>query len=527
VTVSDLDALDPNGAGLLQEGAGGLPGDLWSGSQRQAIAMRIAQLPSAPNSPTMQHMLKRVLLTSAPPPAGTTPPDEPSLLALRLQKLIANGLVQEAAMLGSQSPRTDAHARQAWAEALLLQGRLNDACGDATSPRQSANEPYWLKLRALCHIAQKEEQAASLTLDVMHARNVEDEAFYALATALLEGGTADVKELPAPTGLHLAMMRQANVPLPGTLAGWVPATPYLSDRATDPLVKLAATERAALASLAAIEELRTAYQAETFVTDELDDPEEAAKKLSPARANALYFQSITSRTVPSARAAAFTAALQRAELQNRFALFASLSANIAQQMKPLPELAWAGPNATRVLLQARRDGAAALWLPVLEDLDDGAALNALEMHLGLVRPSAENLARMPDAMDWLGSYALKPGASKNWLMDRATREIPLLDALGYKIPEDAQWAISANTQGAALTGVAAEALSAMTRAAIEGKRGETIVNALVALGSGGPARAQGQTLARIVRALIQVGMRDEARALAIESVLSAPVRQPK
>jgi hypothetical protein len=134
---------------------------------------------------------------------------------------------------------------------------------------------------------------------------------------------------------------------------------------------------------------------------------------------------------------------------------------------------------------------------------------------------------MPAALTWLGQSALKPGGAKDWLMDRATREIPLLAALGYTIPPDAQWAVSANAPGAVPTGAAAEALVAMNRAAMEGKMGETIANALVALGPGGPARAQGQTVARVVRALIEIDLREDARAIAIESVLGAPVRQHK
>jgi hypothetical protein len=109
-------------------------------------------------------------------------------------------------------------------------------------------------------------------------------------------------------------------------------------------------------------------------------------------------------------------------------------------------------------------------------------------------------------------------------MDRATREIPLLDALGYVVPPDAQWAVSATTAGVVPQGAAAEALIAITRTAQEGRVGETVSNALVALGPGGPSRAQGQTVARVVKALMAVGLRDEARAIATEAVLGSPVK---
>lgn len=526
VTVSDLAAIDPAGAGLLNANSGGFKYELWSGSARPAVAARIAQLPSAPNSPAMQNLLKRVLLTQGNPPAGETPPDEPTFLAQRLRKLVANGLIDEAAMLGAQSGRTDSFGRQAWAEALLLQGRDADACGDSTSLRQSSNDPYWLKLRVFCYFVQNDEQAATLTLNVMQERAINDDAFFALAGAMTGGGPATVETLPAPTGIHLAMMRKVGASTPAaSLAGWVPAAQLLAQQTTEPAVRLAAIERAALASLVPIAELREAYQAETFTPDQLDDPEEWAKKLPPARANALYFRAIAVRTVPSARAAAFAAALQRAESQNRFAMFATLSADIAQQMAPSQDTVWLAPNVTRVLLYARRDKAAELWLPVLTSPTDAAAVNALQVQLGLVRPSAENLARMQSALTWLGQNALKPGASKDWLMERATREIPLLEALGYTIPPDAQWAISANTTGVVPSGAAAEALIAVGRSGVEGRLGETVLNGLVALGPGGPARAQGQTVSRVVRALIAAGLRDEARALAIEAVLAAPVRK--
>ena len=525
VTVTDLAAIDPAGAGLLSAGSGGFASSLWSGSARPAIAARIAQLPAAPNSPAMQNLLKRVLLTQANPPAGTTPPDEPSFLAQRLQRLVANGLIDEAAMLGAQSARTDTFARKALAEALLLQGRDGDACGDSTSPRQSSNDPYWLKLRAFCYLAQKDEAAAALTLNVMRERGVEDEAFFTLADVITSGGPANIAALPAPSGLHLSMMRKAGAAVPAPVAGWVPATQLLAKLFTDPAVRLAAVERAALASLNPIDELREAYQAETFTPDQLDDPEEWATKLPLARANALYFRAIGARTVPTARAAAFAAALQRAESQNRFTLFATLSAGIAQQMAPSQGTTWLAPSVTRVLLHARRDKAAEQWLTVLTSPTDTAAANALHVQLGLVRPSTDNLARMPSALTWLGQNALKPGPSKDWLMERATREIPLLEALGYAIPPDAQWAVSANTTGVVPSGAAAEALTAISRSALDGHQGETILNALVALGPGGPSRAQGQTVARVAEALITVGLRDEARALAIESVLGAPVRK--
>ncbi len=527
VTVSGLTAIDPSAGGLLASGSGGFNSNLWAGSPRSAIVSRLTQLPSAPNSPAMQSLLRRLLLTAATPPEGAAPPEEPSLLALRVSKLVANGWIGEAEALASRSPRDDSYARQVWAESLLLQGREGDACGDATSLRQSANDPYWLKLRVLCYILQDDTQAATLTLDVMRERSVADDAFFALATALTEGGTPQVTALPAPSGIHLALLRRANKAPPAAIAGWVPATNLLSQASGDANVRLAAAERAAVAGLLPADQLRAIYDAEQFTPDQLDDPEESAAKLPPPRANALYYQSIAKRTLPAARAAAFAAALQRAESQNRFALFAEVTSDVALQIKPSPQTAWLAPYIARVLFYTGNDKAAEQWFMVLTGPTDGPTLNALQLHTGLVRPSPEHLARMQGAMTWLGQNALLAGGAKDWLMERATREIPLLDALGYIVPPDAQWAVSATTAGVSPSGPSAEALSAISRSAQDGKLGETLLDALIALGPGGPTRAQGQTVTRVVKALMAVGLRDEARAIAIEAVLGAPVRLRK
>lgn len=526
VTVSGLDEIDPSGAGILDGSSGGLPSNIYAGSPRAAIVARIAQLPAAPNSPAMQSLLRRVLLSSTKPPAGTTPPDEPSMLALRLRKLVAGGRIAEAAMLGAQSGRDDRFARQTWAEALLLQGRDNDACGDATSLRQSLSDEFWIKLRAYCYLAEGDTSAATLTIDVMRERGISDDVFFNLASVLTDGSKAKVDALPAPGAIHVALLNRTRTPVPASLAGWLPArNVFLTG--SDAASKLVALDRAATAGLASVEELVDAYNAEGFTPDQHDDPEEWAPKMSPTQANALYFQAIERRTRPAARAAAFAAALERADAQNRFALFAQASRTMARQMPAVAETAWLAPAIMRVLLYNGDAKQAAQWLAMMTSPTDVPTVNAMRIHSAIVYPSAENLAHLPQALEWLGENALKAGGSKDWLMARALREVPLLDALGYTIPPQAQWALTAAPPQAPLQGAAGEAATAMTRSAYQQRVGETVLNVLVALGAPGPAKAPVSVVARSVDALATIGMRDEARAIAAEAVLGSSMRPSK
>ena len=526
VTVSSLDAIDPAGVGLIDEAGGGLPRDIHAGSTRAAIVMRIARLPSTSVSPVLQSLQRRILLSTTQPPAGETPEGEPSMLAQRLFKLVDGGRIGEAAMLGAQSPRDDRFARQAWVEALLLQGRDADACGDAASLRQSLNDPFWMGLRAYCHLVAGDMDAASLTLDVMRERPGADETFVAVASALANGTKAKIDALPDPKALQVALLRRAALPAPSGLSQWLPGRQLILSGA-DPVARLAVLERSARAGLVAVEDLVAAYRAAAFSPDQLDDPEAGAAKLDVASGNALFFQGMLARSLPAARAAAFAAALDRADAQNNFPLFARATRQVARQMPVLPETAWLAPHIFRVLLYNGDAKAALQWQAQLTSPTDTATLNALRIHAAIVYPSAENTAALPEALAWLGTNAAPGGAGEAWLKARALREVPLLAALGYTIPPEAQWALSAVPGESVLKGVSGEAARSMAHSAQQQRKGEAILDVLIALGGDGPSRAPVAIVARAVDALSTIGMRDPARALAGEAILATPVRNTK
>ena len=526
ITVTGLGAVDPSGAGLMEPSDGGLPSSLWSGTSRGLVEDGLTALPNAPNSPAMQTLMRRLLLTSATPPVGNSRNPNQSLLALRLNKLIANGWTAEAAVLAAQAPRDDGLSRQALAEAMLLEGKQIDACGEPTAIRQSSNDPYWLKMRTFCFLVTGDTQSAQLTLDVMRERAIDDEAFYALAAQMTDKTVARVAMLSKPSGLHVALAHLAGARLPVSIvdSGWVPGYRLFAGATGDKELQLTAAEHAAAAGLIQIDQLRAVYDSQTFSADQLDDPEVAAKKLSAPKTNALFYQAIEKRTVPAARAGAFSAALARADAQNTFPLFALVAADTAMEIRPVPETAWLAPHVERVLLYTGNDKQAERWYGALSagSPSDAPVVNALQLHAALAEPTPERTAKLQGALSWLGQNALNPGGLKAWLSDRAAREVPLFEALGYVIPPDAQWALTANSTGALPSAVQNQALAAMAQASAQGRLGETILEAMVALGQSGPQRAEGRTVARVVKALVAVGLVEEARAIAIEAVLGAP-----
>jgi hypothetical protein len=127
---------------------------------------------------------------------------------------------------------------------------------------------------------------------------------------------------------------------------------------------------------------------------------------------------------------------------------------------------------------------------------------------------------------WQGEVA-NSGADR---YQRAIRLFGLLSALGREVSSDLWlplFAMPREDTGQASQGPVpvAAAFSApplllgLERAARAGRRGETVLLALLLLGDGGPAAGDSLTLGRIVSALRQVGLEKDAGALALESLL--------
>jgi hypothetical protein len=60
-------------------------------------------------------------------------------------------------------------------------------------------------------------------------------------------------------------------------------------------------------------------------------------------------------------------------------------------------------------------------------------------------------------------------------------------------------------------------------AAAAGRRGETVLLALLNLGEGGPGVVSPIVLSRILRSLREVGLTNEARSLAFEAIVAAGI----
>ena len=79
--------------------------DLWRGTRRVVVETLLPHLPSRIRSPAMRLLARRLLLTAAEPPAGEA--GETPLIALRIERLIAMGAIDDARELLTRAPASD------------------------------------------------------------------------------------------------------------------------------------------------------------------------------------------------------------------------------------------------------------------------------------------------------------------------------------------------------------------------------------------------------------------------------------
>ncbi len=151
VQIGELATLEGPVAGTLDSNNGSLGVAEWQGSDRATMVNMLQSVPAATPSATQRLLMRKLLLTPAPPPAGR---GNGSFNQLRLGKLLDGGYLDDAATARRCACRNrtisifSAHRPTHCSMA----GRDNDACSDLTAHRLDSAETFWVELRAYCYI---------------------------------------------------------------------------------------------------------------------------------------------------------------------------------------------------------------------------------------------------------------------------------------------------------------------------------------------------------------------------------------
>jgi hypothetical protein len=382
ISVDTLGEIDPNSVGVLDANTGGFGVDMWEGSSADTVARLLARIGGPAALPSARALARRLLLNTARPPRGKAArsggPPAPSLLARRLELLLALGDVESAkALLGVVPVHV---AEQAVGLAKLntafLMNDTSGACGEARAGIVKYDGAPWRKAMVFCQYLAGEGPAASIGAELLREQGIGDDAFFALA-AMLGGDTEVSFTVPAKVEpLHLAMMRVARVQISETLAE--SAEPvvlrtiaFSPNAALD--ARLTAAERAEAAGALKTQNLTQIYDAVTFAPGDITTALTNADTLSGPSGRALLYHAARAQKVPAARAEVVAKAFVLARTQGRLATAVRTFLPLLEGVKPTEDLAWFATEAARAFYFVGRLELAGQWASLAKRAFPGQA----------------------------------------------------------------------------------------------------------------------------------------------------------
>jgi len=519
VVMNALGGVDASAAGLISDSNGGLGADMWRGATLADVDHYLAVMPVATSSPVVNDLSRRLLLTGATPPEGQV--SGASLLSVRLNRLIASGRADLAAQLG-RGTLADKSPPVAMARARAALSLADDdaACNELVNlpagndPAHDAADAFSMRLSAFCQIRSGKTAEASVTFDLAREEAYDNPLFYSLAYQANEGLKL---KAPAPKSLDALDVRfyaLAKRPLPDD-AGRIVSPGVVKTLAEDNTaalpIRIEAGERAVAYGVMKGSDLAAIYMAVKFKPDEIEGIKAGMLPKSPLMQRALYYQAIRAEVMPTDRADLMKQFLAQADKDGLYGVAVETLMPSLQALVPDSLLQSFAPVATRAFLMAGDVPHARQWLALVQP-GDTRDLRELSALMRIADPAGLGPMSDAEAAAIAADLNSKVVADQNF----AATEAMIYDGSGVILPQVVLQALVAAPRS---VGAPEQLLNQLHNAGLQGSVGEVVLLSLVAIGPGGPERADRQAVAQSISSLRAVHLDGEARRLALEALL--------
>lgn len=450
----------------------------------------------------------------------------------------------------------------------LVEGRVDQVCIDANENLRFSNNPYWQKVFAFCQLRDGNVASAFLTLDLLRETGIDDAAFFWVAELMAGNRPITPSGLDRLSPLQLAMLRHAGRPFPPqlvrdgdptllrVLATSEPLYVAADDEAEEVVAervrqgldqRLEAAERAVELGALTPDVLRALYRAEgvldaenaaaleqsgegSAAADSQANVETADAELdlssipvATALDRARLFILAEQQIIPTARAEVISRAIDfarndRGRSSPDVTAIGQIFAPLIKEIAPTGDLAWFAGNAARALIASGDVEAGTTWLQLskayartsIEASDVAAAMWPTERQL---LPSMTNRFTPLRFKRWEESRP--PGL----VAANKTLVLSTLTALGESVAS-ADWMSLLDRRARSSVNMPTPQIwNGLALAAEGGRLGEAVLLALIALDEDGPSGSSPIVLARVIEALMTVGLEQDARRIAVEASL--------
>ena len=493
-----------------------LPQEMWNGTPRAFVTAALPQL-GATNSPALQDLARRLLLSNAASPRGQDSPDRPSLAALRLDRLEALGQVAGALAIMDELPdeSTADNLDRARVELRFAANDPDGACHAVNERMGRYQSNWWDRALIACQALSGDSGKAALGLSLLREQKAPPDPVFDALIEVIGGQARKIDKLPDPTPMRMALFAATKLPLPTDAlnsAGPAALHLYATNSAVPVERRLAAAERAANYGALTAAELGELYQKFEFKPEEqaavLRDP----KPPSDAKGRAILYAVARSNAPTETRASAVASLLTEAKRRGGFLAMAQLVAPLLGDMRPESGPEGFAADGARALLVTGREGPAAAWIsasgarelwlvarlaatPPLGATDENAPLQQVFVTL-ISRNSSTGPAQVGLLLSLLAAFDVPLDA-----LDPAPLLAPPHEA---QLPSAALWV-------------------GQRHAAADKRVGETLLASLLIAQAGDRLTLEPILLGRTIAGLLAIGLDAEAHALAVEAAISAGI----
>lgn len=551
IQVDGLTRIDGDSLGALREEDGGLGADMWQGVTRTRAVDLINALPRKTGSQTLRNLKIRLLLTRARAPVAVDE-NAPSLLTARASALLGMGSIEDTELLLSVSPtqgRPDG-LDPIDARIQLLNFDNARACGLARSNQQSASDDFWQRMLIYCDTLDGKADSVALGISLLRETSGDDPALALLTDSVLSSTPITLDTIDNPNQFHLALSRVAKAQLPADIA-----------TARDPIViygaatapnlplgsRIEAAEKGVAEGIVSPQVLRRLYTQVDYIDADIDNALTRAAEVGGQAARALLYQAAVRQNIPVARGEIITSALDAARQDERYRPVLMAFKPLIDRIPPSPEMAWFALTAVRGYLSLGDRVGTEKWMALLRA--SASVSPEAQLALDRVRPLAWVLGvgadrvRLDEMLSaWRGSLQDRPEllptqALMNAIIMALGAELPASAWEGtatsssetVKMPSAAEWLQFRNVMlrwnsqidvesrqslASSGSGVAPPAVPSIGVAV-------PAIHTIIIMGNADDGPPSTHTIYEAISALRQIGLIDDARQLAVETLVAA------
>lgn len=507
-------------SGVLSSAQGGFSKSLWQGTSAALVRRLIPELPGPlveKASRTARDMQRRLLLSSAEPPAGSVAGLTPSLATLRAERLWAMGDALSTVRLvdsiagSSNEPRLN----RLGLEGALLTDNLAAACDRVN--RSIGDDPRQLvaKTNVLCKFRFGQIAEGNLALDLLREAKAVDPAFVAAAEVIsgLPPVPANKIKITTLEPEHVAAFNTAGLSLPDGVLNKI--TPMMAQAvalgsSNDPALRVQAAEIAEAAGVLPLETLKDIYRTIAFSANDLA---EAMNRTRTPTGRALIWRAVQETPDEAMKAQLALRAIQSAAANGQGAAAMRLFARDLSTVRATPSLSGDAATIALTLLSNGYFEQSRPWMELLRSSGNtGDARRLWPLYAVYATKPGEPIPENQIA-EWRANLVReKPDATAR----RTAVVLGVLTGLGGKMPET----VWLDAVEAPASSVPAALLTLTQTAALEGRVGGVVLPLLVMMGNTPLDKISPVVLSEAISTLSVVGQNTDAQNLAVEAILA-------